>query len=289
MIIEIDRMVKNFKQRDNIPDKDDIITWFEILYVLQINENSEMQSLDQIEEMIGSVTSAESSGDYIETRNLYRALKYLNEIVQMEVGQKNHGLIDVECFISTTHKLILDKMPQKQGGIFSTKDRIGSVDEKVHVYPKYDTVESARRTVQMVIDKYNALHELIKKLYSEDSKSATKKLYKLSGMLLFEVLDYHPFGDGNGRLARLLSSYALSPITPFPTPMFGLFSPSARGEYVAALMEARENKRIPSTLTALIIESSYYAWKKFTEVVEMAEAGDNWKLLLVSYARKAEK
>lgn len=289
MITEIDHMVKKFKQRDNIPDKDDIITWFEILYVLQINENSETQSLHQIEEMIGSVTSAECSGDYIETRNLYRALRYLNEIVQMEVEQKNHGLIDVECFIAKTHKLILDKIPQKQGGIFSTKDRIGRFDEKVHVYPKYDTVEIARRKVQRVIDKYNALHELIKKLYSKDSKCATKKLYKLSGMLLFEVLDYHPFGDGNGRLARLLSSYALSLTTPFPTPMFGLFSPSTREEYVNALIEARENNNIPSTLTALVIESSYYAWKKFTEVVEMAEAGDNWKLLLLSYTRKAKK
>lgn len=288
MITEIDHMVTRFKQHDNIPDKDDIITWFEILYVLQINENSETQSIDQIEVMIKSIT-AESSGDYIETRNLYRALKYLNEIVQLEVEQKNHGLIDVECFISKTHKLILDKIPHKQGGIFSTKDRYGMFDKAVHKYPKYETVERARHVVQMVIDKYNALYELIKKLYSKDSKNATKKLYKLSGMLLFKVLDDHPFGDGNGRLARLLSNYTLSLITPFPTPMFGLFGPSTREEYVCALIEARENNNIPSTLTALIVESSYYAWKKFTEVVDVAKAGGNWKLLLVSYARKAEK
>lgn len=89
--------------------------------------------------------------------------------------QKNHGLIEVECFtctgISKPHKLILDKIPQKQGGIFSTRDRHGIVDKNiVHTYPKYDTVESAIRVVQMVINKYmyNALHKLIKKLYREE-------------------------------------------------------------------------------------------------------------------------
>lgn len=136
-----------------------------------------------------------------------------------------------------------------------------------------------------MIDQYNTLHEQII-LYNENSEHAVEKLYKLSGLLLFKILEFHPFGDGNGRLARFLTSYALSLLTPFPTPMFGIFSSSTREEYVLAFIEAHENNYSPSTLTALIIKSSYYAWKSFTDAVEMAKAGRNWKLLLATSCTK---
>jgi len=97
----------------------------------------------------------------------------------MEVEPKNHGLIDVECFILETHKLILDEIPGKQGAIFSTKDRFGIVDNKVahsHNYPKYDSEENVRCKAQMVIDQYNTLPEQITILYNENSENDIEKL-----------------------------------------------------------------------------------------------------------------
>jgi len=41
-------------------------------------------------------------------------------------------------------------------------------------------------------------------------------LFKCVARLMFDFVDAHPFGDGNGRMCRLLANYVLSMITPFP-------------------------------------------------------------------------
>ena len=41
-------------------------------------------------------------------------------------------------------------------------------------------------------------------------------IFKRAARLLFDFVDAHPFGDGNGRTCRLLANYDISLITPFP-------------------------------------------------------------------------
>ncbi len=72
------------------------------MYVLQINKNNAAQSVDQIEAIIRSIASAESIEDHVEIRNLFGALKHHKKLVEME-EPRNHGLIDVDCFILETY------------------------------------------------------------------------------------------------------------------------------------------------------------------------------------------
>ena len=81
---------------------------------------------------------------------------------------------------------------------------------------------------------------------------------------MFELISGHPFGDGNGRLCRLLASYILCVVTPFPSPIYNIYSKTKTDDYLDALVHARKSDHMhPTHLAALMIESNWYAWKTF--------------------------
>ena len=55
------------------------------------------------------------------------------------------------------------------------------------------------------------------------------------------LLDLHPFSDGNGRLCRILCSYSLSKLNPFPTPIYSVWNDSPNDAYIEALVEGRNS------------------------------------------------
>ncbi|XP_020626593.1 uncharacterized protein LOC110063939 [Orbicella faveolata] len=94
-------------------------------------------------------------------------------------------------------------------------------------------------------------------------------LFKTCAWLLFELLDLHPFSDGNGRLCRILCSYSLSKLNPFPTPIYNVWTDSCKHDYIEALVEARRSPcRHPCALTTMMIECSYYGWESFFKVLD---------------------
>jgi Fic family protein len=147
------------------------------------------------------------------------------------------------------HKLILNS---NDAGKFSKKDRITCFKGELYMYTEPQGLEAK---VQLLIDRYNDL-------LSYSVKKDNYKLFKACGFLVFELLDLHPFSDGNGRLCRLLANYILSTVTPFPTSIYIGDS----NEFIQCLINARKSKsRHPKDLTRMIIECNYYEWKRFLE------------------------
>ena len=62
----------------------------------------------------------------------------------------------------------------------------------------------------------------IKKLSSieKNSQEEVDHVFKCASRLLFDFVDTHPFLDGNGHMCRLLASYVLNLITPFPVSLY---------------------------------------------------------------------
>ena len=123
-------------------------------------------------------------------------------------------------------------------------------------------------SVNSVLDKFNSLFEESRCPGNEGSQAdeveRLLKLFKACSWLLFEMLDLHPFADGNGRLCRLLCSYVLSTCTPFPTPIYNTWSSSSKNDYMEALVEARKSEtRHPRALATMIIECSWHGWRNF--------------------------
>ena len=117
-----------------------------------------------------------------------------------------------------------------------------------HVYP-----DASRETLERAIQKY---YESIER----------KEHFLLSAATLFyQVIQAHPFQDGNGRLCRLLLNYALGRAGfPFAVPLTSGHS-KARKHYILAILAAqyKDTQAVPVNkhlvdLTSLILKSCYY-------------------------------
>ena len=146
----------------------------------------------------------------------------------------------------------------------SNKPRIAEFDGEIHEYSTPDDMETA---VSTLLDRYNSLLESVKS--EEDEVTKMEKLFKVTAWVTFELLSLHPFSDGNGRLCRLFASYTLSTFTPFPTPIYNIWTESAKYDYIRALVEARKSKsRHPASLTTMIIECNWKGWQSFMKQVK---------------------
>ena len=105
----------------------------------------------------------------------------------------------------------------------------------------------------------------LKNKYSQDTNDYTALLFKCAARLLFSFVDAHPFGDGNGRMCRLLANYVLSQITVFPVGLYHKSRPerSGRDDYIEAIIHCREHpEEGPGKLAAMIVESAWHGWKE---------------------------
>ena len=111
----------------------------------------------------------------------------------------------------------------------------------------YQQPKKMQESVCVLLDRFNSLFT--------QSKNNLPDIFKSVTWLVFELLDLHPFSDGNGILCKLLCSYVHSTCTPFPS--------SLMNNFCMPLVAARKsNKRHPSELTNLIIQSNLTSWRK---------------------------
>ncbi|XP_067044394.1 uncharacterized protein [Acropora muricata] len=196
--------------------------------------------------------------------NLEKAYKYLRRKVNDEEMGRDYGLLEVSL-LQDTHRIILKDLPlptkgsSKPGKLSSAR----KITEFKGEFYEYQFPEDMTNAVNKLLDKYNFLFDKC----TQNGLNAYEdyyNLFRLCAWLLFELLDLHPFSDGNGRLCRILGSYLLSFFTPFPTPIYNVWTQSNKDDYKQALVDARKSKtRHPCALASMIIECSYHGWKNF--------------------------
>jgi hypothetical protein len=203
--------------------------------------------------------------------NIHRArnrlLQEVAKIRDADEAKSLHGLLELGL-VKEVNTIILEGVKPSEGctipGKISNKDRCTDYDGEVYYYADPDGLTDK---VSALLDNYNDLIKYYVKR-EDNLKDKIYNMFKICGFLLFELLDLHPFSNGNGRLCRVLCDYILSSMTPFPTPIYNGWSESKKDDYFKALVDARkpESPRHPTILTTMIIESNYYAWKKLFEM-----------------------
>lgn len=94
-----------------------------------------------------------------------------------------------------------------------------------------------------------------------------RKVFQSAAWLMFQFVDVHPFGDGNGRMCRLLANYVLSIITPFPVPIYLQVGDTpdtiTRDDYLDAIVHCRKSaSKQPGLLAAMLVENAWLGWRK---------------------------
>ena len=250
---------------------------FKFIFHVNIEEEKGFGTFEETQEFLnnfyarGGNLQRPLSVNEQETKNLRKAYEHLVGKIKREEEASDYGLIE-SSLLEETHRIILENIDLPKGstkpGKFSLEKRSTEFKGEEYKYPYYPKPGEMETAVYKLLDKYNDMFDLC-------TGNGLKKfddfyyLFKTCAWLLFELLDLHPFGNGNGRLCRILCSYALSKLNPFPTPVYNVWTESCKNDYRQALVDTRKSKgRHPTTLTTILIECSYYGWGKFFEALE---------------------
>lgn len=224
-----------------------------------------------------------------ETKNLMELLRFFDKInlqttdeeTQQQSGSENQvgiiGLVE-KSILEQAHRIAVEGAPTKKGstgpGVFSDKLRYTTYKEEEYQYQQPKDMAVA---VDLILDRVNSL--ISESKCKSDNKAKIGGTFKSVAWLLFELLDLHPFGNGNGRVCRVLCSYILSSHTPFPSPIYFPCSENeedhsqclqpCKDVYEQALVDARKSdNRHPCKLLTMIVECNWKMWKEFMEEIE---------------------
>lgn len=214
-----------------------------------------------------------------ETLNVRDAYVFLQEQAELET-KECRGLLE-ESMLRKTNMIILRKIPiaksSTKPGIYSNKPRMTTFNGETYFYQQPEDMMAA---VCTLLDRYNSLFTQSMNLPSMEER--LENVFKSVAWLVFELLDLHPFSDGNGRLCRLLCCYVLSALCPFPSPMYNMYSESSIQDFEQILVATRQSAdRKPVGLTTMIIESNWATWKKLKKIEQEIT---NKQLSNVSYS-----
>jgi len=242
--------------------------------------------------------SMEKSMD--ELVNLYRAFSDLNQD-----SNEDSQMLALDT-LTKSHAILMNGLldGKTAPGQFSTCTRQGLFGDKIFKYPTFDTPDVTADVLSALIDDYNSsVFRAKKRISNQLTGVELQNIFQSAAKFLFIFLQLHPFSDGNGRLGRLICSYFLELVCPFPSSIYNVYSDTEKSDYVKVLVKARKgisfNRTLAtrqeglelygellehdeSELASLIIESNYCSWKKFfsdvgNKIPEFAEFKGKFK------------
>ena len=189
-----------------------------------------------------------------ETMNTYEALKQFHD---KREAMNNTGLLTVSE-ICEIHRVLLKDVHVNCGDIRTT-EAYTHWHRIPHYYPP---PEKAEVLFYALIDHHNIYIDMCQ--LDKRSVDYTAFIFKCAARLLFEFVDTHPFGDGNGRMCRLLANYVVGLITPFPVSLYHTHNEqrSGRDDYLEAIVRCREHpEEGPRGLAAMLVEGAWRGWE----------------------------
>lgn len=189
-------------------------TW--ALYVCQClkQENVGLVDEETVYQIIyHGVDDTNHTLDYRDTVGFIKAYHHLHRLASLEIGLLDNNLI---CEV---HKILINHRSHLcTVGQYSGKERITEFQGTIHYYVTCNDIE---QTMQVLIDEFNRRLDAIERESRTDKVKPLESLIHLTSWFVCKFLQVHPFGDGNGRMARLLYTYIMEAYGfLFPTPLF---------------------------------------------------------------------
>ena len=192
---------------------------------------------------------ADGGGDYSKIQMLQHmyAYKYLMDNLNEKLDTN---------IILNTHRILMKGAVDKYNVlVLNGEYRTFGVNNNIDNYLHFSEVKS---TLEKTIDRYNCM-----------TQSLSSDPIQMAHDLFWEFLVVHPFQDGNGRLGRLLVTYALMQHgIPFPVTISS-GKKKSRKHYDDAIKKYSLLFSNNSALYTLIAYSVYCGWKKFINNVKV--------------------
>jgi len=244
----------------------------EFVYKTNVGESVGLQSKESIRVVLDEWSSPTRKNikEKTETINIFRALEYAKKLHE---EMQNSGKLTVQQ-ICDLHRVLLTELRDDAGemrkhNVYTSYGEHGTI----HLYPEFAIAE---KIFYACVDHHCIQMSRLAELPPDELLSArnVEFIFKRAARLMFDFVDAHPFGDGNGRTCRLLANYVISLITPFPVaPSYG-----EEGEmkdiYLKAIIECRDHRdKGPGALASMLIEDTWRGWKKLFESFNQTQMG----------------
>lgn len=242
----------------------------DFIYYVNMGENIGIRDCVKIGKVVNQLTRSLTKEE-IETKNIFNAWKCILDT--KDTGMLTISMVKkIHCILMTG---VIDEKTNTPAGEFSTLPRTSFWNEKIHVYPRMDDEFAWCANIGHLFEEYNQFVSRVKS-QKKNTKEITFHLFKCATYILFHLISFHPFSDGNGRLCRILASYILYLRSPFPSTIYNTRNCFlSQKEYIDAIVTARENNTAPNQLCTMMIESHWHTWKRFFSILDREKSTFN--------------
>lgn len=221
IIEDVDREVAEINRHRPLPHhinrklSDDLL--YDRIYSSAVTEGNRLSRRETIAVLSAGIIEAGTRKDVTEIRNLGQAILRLDEFLGDQVPIS-------EGFIRELHKMVLSGMEAWNPGCYRKHDLAIAGSKTVPPAPG-DVPSLVKEVVDVINKELETAHPVV-----------------LAAWAHWAITRIHPFGDGNGRVARLVQDFILIRRRYVPTP---LFPEDREGQYYDALEAADEGDSAP--------------------------------------------
>jgi fido (protein-threonine AMPylation protein) len=241
----------------------------EFIYHSNSGDSVSSQTWRGTEEIVESLLEKEGKDgkEAIRIKNIHKAMAQFFAIFNDEMK----GILTVQQ-ICDVHKILMKGLHRNAGEI-RVADAFTYWNGELHRYPEPEKVEDL---FYAVIDHHTLYINGLSKI-TKGTQEEIEYVFKSAARLLYDFVDtVHPFGNGNGRMCRLLANYVLYLVTPFPVSLYHADTNnkkrSGREDYINAIVQCRYNRdEGPRDIAAMLVEGAWWGWKAFFKNWEVSQ------------------
>ena len=191
------------------------------------------------------------------------AMKVLNDYrVDMRENDSIQRFLTVDMICEMHKSLMKVDRPDEAGKIRCLEAITKRPDDSTYVFPNPFSLE---QLLHEVVDLHNEhMQFYYNNMIVKTPKEKLIYIIKCAAWLFCRAISVHPFGDGNGRLCRLLANDVLMELTPFPVLLYNVGNVT-QDHYFNAIIQCQNNNMPPYNISAILIDGLWCGWNDYNQ------------------------